>query len=594
METAFDRNHSWQQNRIWESIPVQVGEECFNLHERYGCPHLLFAHDDQKMLTDFMLAFLSDAADRYSPDDIRFFVIDMGDGRLYRQAQNLPHFTGGIQSDTEWNGAMYLLGEETRRRSALVRNQGRDGYACAKAYHKAYHEGTVSEPLPQLLVLVNGCDHYGPSTVQQYAELTSIIRQCRSLNVNQVMAVNTTEWDSMLATNTRQFLLKNIGSQQESWRADAARTLSAYRTDPALQRLKQRLLLDDRRWHWDIRTEDGEAKTLELICGNLCDLQSESDVVVCSAFKGDYIPSRTSLIGALSSKRGIDVEQLAQQPELDFRSNGCWLSRDTGTAYRRIACVELISFRDSWRNEEQAYNTIIQKSFSTLRYLLEQAYFSSIQVNTIALPLLGTGNQGIDLTFVSTPLLTQCKSILQTNPGVQCIRIYEQDADKASAMAELMTKMLAPASRTCQVFISYSSKQEDIATDIRNTLESNSISCWMAPDSIPTGDNYLSVIPLALEQVDVLLLILTPDSESSRWVQKEVGSAVGADKKLLPYQLERFELTKEFRFLLNGEQIMYRQEPLMSIIPSDATANRYPLLVAEVQRLLAEKRPNTL
>lgn len=586
METAFDRSHRWQQNRIWESIPIQVGDTRFDVNDRHGCPHLLFAHEDQQMLTDFMLAFLSDAADRYSPDDIRFFVIDMGDGRLYRQAQSFPHFTGGIQSDAEWDRGMYLLEEEAKRRELLIRKWNRSsGYA----YAKAYHEGNASEPMPQLLVLINGCDHYGPSTVQRYAELITMIRRCRSISVNQVMAVNTTEWDLMLKTNTRQFLLGNIGCQPDSWREDAARTLSIYRTDPALQQLPQRLL-DARRWHWDIRTEDGETKTLELICGDLCVLQSESDVVVCSAFKEDYYPSSSSLIGALSSKRGIDVEQLARQPELDFRSTGCWLSRDTGTTYRRIACVELISFRDSWRNEEQSFNTIIQKSFSTLRFLLEQAHFSGIQVKNIALPLLGTGNQGIDLTFVSTPLLTQCKSILQTNPGVQCIRIYEQDADKANAMAELMTKMLTPASRTSQVFISYSSKQENIATEIRDTLESNSISCWMAPDSIPTGDNYLSVIPLALEQVDVLLLLLTPDSEKSRWVQKEVGSAVGADKKVLPYQLERFELTKEFSFLLNGEQIMYRQEPLTAIISGDATPNRYPQLVAEVRRLLVEKQ----
>ena len=580
MDTAFDRNQAWQQNRIWESIPIQVGDACFELNENHGCPHLLFTHRDRQPLTDFMLAFTADAANRYSPDHMRFFVIDMGDGCLYRQAEAFPHFTGGIQSDTEWDGGLYLLEEEAKRRNVLLKNWNT---SSGGAHAKAYHEGTVPEPLPRLLVLVNSCDHYGAATEQLYALLLSLIHRCRSLSVSLIMAANAAQWDEALAASTRHYPLEAIGCKPESWLADTACTLTAYRTDPALMQLQQRLLLDDRRWRWDIRTEDGETKTLELICGDLCDLQPECDVVVCSAFKGDYMPSRSSLIGALHSKRGIDVEQLARQPELDFRTTGCWLSRDTGAVYRRIACVELISLMDSLRKKEQSCNTIIQKSFSTLRFLLEQAHFSGIRVETIALPLLGTGNQGIDLTYVSTPLLTQCKSILQTNPGVQCIRIYERDADKANAMADLMTRMLTPASRTCQVFISYSSKQQSIAAEIRHTLESNSISCWMAPDSIPTGDNYLSVIPLALEQVDVLLLILTPDSENSRWVQKEVGSAVGADKKLLPYQLENFELTKEFRFLLNGEQILYRQEPLTA-------ANRYPLLVAEVRRLLAEKR----
>ena len=57
------------------------------------------------------------------------------------------------------------------------------------------------------------------------------------------------------------------------------------------------------RWAWTLDTAHG-AKSLELIHGDLCDMQAQSDVVVCSAFKGDHVPTRTSLIGALLMKNG--------------------------------------------------------------------------------------------------------------------------------------------------------------------------------------------------------------------------------------------------------------------------------------------------
>ena len=40
------------------------------------------------------------------------------------------------------------------------------------------------------------------------------------------------------------------------------------------------------------------------------------------------------------------------------------------------------------------------------------------------------------------------------------------------------------------IFISYSSKEYSSAKKIKEYLDSNDISCWMAPDSIPEGSNY--------------------------------------------------------------------------------------------------------
>ena len=42
----------------------------------------------------------------------------------------------------------------------------------------------------------------------------------------------------------------------------------------------------------------------------------------------------------------------------------------------------------------------------------------------------------------------------------------------------------------------------------------------------------------------------------SHWVRRETSSAIGAGKATLPVQLNEFELTTEFQFLLDGVQIL--------------------------------------
>ena len=76
------------------------------------------------------------------------------------------------------------------------------------------------------------------------------------------------------------------------------------------------------------------------------------------------------------------------------------------------------------------------------------------------------------------------------------------------------------------VFISYSSKDTDAANAVRMLLQNNGIDCWMAPESIAIGDDYSNAIPEAIEVCDLFLLILSANSQGSKWVPKELDSAV--------------------------------------------------------------------
>lgn len=104
------------------------------------------------------------------------------------------------------------------------------------------------------------------------------------------------------------------------------------------------------------------------------------------------------------------------------------------------------------------------------------------------------------------------------------------------------------------VFISYSTKDIQRAEAIRNVLEDNGISCWMAPRDIPAGSNYSREIPVAIRTCQVFLLILSNYAQESPWVLKELDSAVNCAKVIIPFMLEDFSLNDEFNFLLTGAQ----------------------------------------
>lgn len=105
-----------------------------------------------------------------------------------------------------------------------------------------------------------------------------------------------------------------------------------------------------------------------------------------------------------------------------------------------------------------------------------------------------------------------------------------------------------------QVFISYSTKDQVQAEAVRNIIEQNGISCWMAPRDIPGGSNYTKEIPIAIRGCQAFVLMLSENAQNSHWVLKELDSAVNAGKTILPFQLEDITLNDEFNFLLTGAQ----------------------------------------
>ena len=101
------------------------------------------------------------------------------------------------------------------------------------------------------------------------------------------------------------------------------------------------------------------------------------------------------------------------------------------------------------------------------------------------------------------------------------------------------------------VFVSYSSKNKNVADAIVAEFEKNGIRCWYAPRDITPGDSWVSAITEALQSVKVQVLVYTDESNASRQVMNEVAVAFNAGKTIVPFRLTEAKMSSEFEYYLS-------------------------------------------
>ena len=85
---------------------------------------------------------------------------------------------------------------------------------------------------------------------------------------------------------------------------------------------------------------------------------------------------------------------------------------------------------------------------------------------------------------------------------------------------------------THDVFISYSSKDKEIANAIREFLEKKGIVCWIAPRNIPPGATYAESIIGAINKCRLVILVFSSNANQSGHVKNEIEHASKKKKKL--------------------------------------------------------------
>ena len=90
-----------------------------------------------------------------------------------------------------------------------------------------------------------------------------------------------------------------------------------------------------------------------------------------------------------------------------------------------------------------------------------------------------------------------------------------------------------------KIFISYSRKDIGFVRKLAGDLEKAGYDVWWDLTDLRGGDDWLRVIPAAIESTDHFIVVLSPNSAVSDWVKKEYTQALGLSKKIIPIMLTR-------------------------------------------------------
>lgn len=105
-----------------------------------------------------------------------------------------------------------------------------------------------------------------------------------------------------------------------------------------------------------------------------------------------------------------------------------------------------------------------------------------------------------------------------------------------------------------RIFISHSSHDAEKATGICSVLERDGHSCFIAPRDIRPGREYAEEIINGISGADILLLLLSEQSNHSPHVLREVERAGSSCIPIIVYKLEEVELTKSMEYFLMTNQ----------------------------------------
>ena len=313
---------------------------------------------------------------------------------------------------------------------------------------------------------------------------------------------------------------------------------------------------------------DGTEKEISVFCDDITRFPEHIDILTTSAFIGSYDPIPYTVFHALWNC-GIDIPTLAADPAFDLR-DPCqvWLSKgitQSTTGIGRIGCIELNGSRLQAGDPAEAEQVIrsIQAYFS----LLDIAAVYGIPMTTVALPLLGSGSQHISEALMVTPLINECISFLKRNPYAKKIYFIEKNPEKANIIAQALKTSLRftstndpvqqQASKKDIAFISYSSKDKNIADNLCSKLERNGIKVWYAPRDV--HGPYADAIVTAIEQSSYFIVILSQNSICSEHVLNEIDLAfqnISQGTKIKPLRIDNALFTAAFKYYLSRQHWM--------------------------------------
>lgn len=305
-----------------------------------------------------------------------------------------------------------------------------------------------------------------------------------------------------------------------------------------------------------VTTPAGKA-LVQLLQGDLSAIPPEhaTDILVMSAFPGDYTALKGSLIYDLDQK-GLSVAQMAGDKGTDLRSQlSCWLSKPLSVAQQQQFNIKnILCFEPGIAIG--APTEVVGNIFRCINnFVFDDDH------NVVAMPIIATGYQRVPMQKILPALLQAAMFWLQNGLPLDNIKLVvyrDQQAAEAlpifnafknslPAVEKLLTDTpiipqaatpvqkpkdtifkkdeptpaQAPAADRAKqgydYFLSYahvhSKEIQSFVEQLKN--KNNTLNLFYDRESIPPGGLWLQQISKAIQQADKVLVFLSPDYDNS-------------------------------------------------------------------------------
>lgn len=105
-----------------------------------------------------------------------------------------------------------------------------------------------------------------------------------------------------------------------------------------------------------------------------------------------------------------------------------------------------------------------------------------------------------------------------------------------------------------EVFISYSSKDVEIAREVCSYMEQQCISCWIDYRDIGKGEPYAREIVRGIKETSIFVVLFSHNSNISENVINELDQAYGLNRTIIPFKLDKTEMNDELKLYLARKQ----------------------------------------
>lgn len=102
------------------------------------------------------------------------------------------------------------------------------------------------------------------------------------------------------------------------------------------------------------------------------------------------------------------------------------------------------------------------------------------------------------------------------------------------------------------IFISYSTKDKNLAYSLVEFLENRGFSCFISSRDIPLGSDWASCIIDALEKAKLMIIIFTENYNKSVQVDREISVCCDLEKPIIPLRVSNEPLIRLKKYYLNN------------------------------------------